>query len=176
MKSMPRIALPLLVAAAALSASAADTGTLDLPAALKEFQLAESSKPVREIIKGWVAPKKLVVSVDKPERTAWLQQAMPPGVTVVGVRGDAEMRPRGGGNLQEVDAFEMDGAGARLHDAGDRLEQRGLAGAVRSDDRDELSGLDGQRHVVQHRQHRVTGANTLKPEHGPSISCRDRLR
>ncbi len=42
---------------------------------------------------GWVAPKKLVVVVDKPERTAWLQQAMPAGTTVIGVRREAEAQP-----------------------------------------------------------------------------------
>mgnify|MGYP001019978746 CR=1 FL=1 len=42
---------------------------------------------VEELIPGWVVPKKLVVVVDKPERTAWLQEAMPQGVSVVGVWG-----------------------------------------------------------------------------------------
>jgi phosphoglycerate dehydrogenase-like enzyme len=48
---------------------------------------------VKELIKGWTAPKQLIVVVDKPERTAWLQQAMPAGTRVVGVKSDAEMRP-----------------------------------------------------------------------------------
>jgi phosphoglycerate dehydrogenase-like enzyme len=34
--------------------------------------------------------RRIVVVVDKPERTAWLQEAMPPGVTVTGVRRDSE--------------------------------------------------------------------------------------
>jgi phosphoglycerate dehydrogenase-like enzyme len=42
------------------------------------------------MVPGWVVPQKIVVVVDKPERTAWLQQAMPAGVTVTGVRRDAE--------------------------------------------------------------------------------------
>jgi phosphoglycerate dehydrogenase-like enzyme len=92
MNIIPRIALVLLASggAAATIAAAAETGKLDLAAALAEFQLPESSRTVKELITGWVAPKKLVVVVDKPERTAWLQQAMPAGTTVVGVRRDAE--------------------------------------------------------------------------------------
>jgi phosphoglycerate dehydrogenase-like enzyme len=93
MNFIQRAALPFIIGAAALSAAAAETETLDLPSALKEFQLSESRSPVKELIKGWTAPKQLIVVVDKPERTAWLQQAMPPGTKVVGVRNDAEMRP-----------------------------------------------------------------------------------
>jgi D-isomer specific 2-hydroxyacid dehydrogenase, NAD binding domain len=37
---------------------------------------------VKELIPGWVTPKKPVVVVDKPERTEWLQQAMPAGTRV----------------------------------------------------------------------------------------------
>jgi phosphoglycerate dehydrogenase-like enzyme len=74
----------------ALAAAAEESTKIDLAAALAEFQLPESSRTVKELIPNWVVPQKLVVVVDKPERTAWLQQAMPAGVTVVGVRRDAE--------------------------------------------------------------------------------------
>jgi phosphoglycerate dehydrogenase-like enzyme len=36
-------------------------------------------------VPNWTFPNKMVVIVDTPARTAWLQAAMPPGVTVVGV-------------------------------------------------------------------------------------------
>lgn len=39
--------------------------------------LQESDKPVREIIKGWQRPKKILVRVDQPERIEWLQGAAP---------------------------------------------------------------------------------------------------
>jgi len=65
---------------------------VSLENALKEFELQESRQPIRETLKGWVKPRKLVVVVDKPERTAWLQEAMPAGVTVTGVATDAQAR------------------------------------------------------------------------------------
>ena len=40
-------------------------------------RLQESDNPVREIVKGWKAPRKIVVRVDTPERIAWLQAAAP---------------------------------------------------------------------------------------------------
>jgi phosphoglycerate dehydrogenase-like enzyme len=39
--------------------------------------LQESDKPVREMVKGWKPPRKIVVSVDTPDRIAWLQSAAP---------------------------------------------------------------------------------------------------
>jgi phosphoglycerate dehydrogenase-like enzyme len=60
-----------------------------LAAALETFDLRESARPVHEALPGWTAPRKLVVVVDRPERTAWLQEAMPAGVKVVGLRNDA---------------------------------------------------------------------------------------
>ena len=89
MNTRIRIALILLAGRGAV-ASAAEVEKLDLPAALTEFQLSESARTAKELIPGWQTPRKLVVVVDKPERTAWLQQAMPAGVTVTGVRRDAE--------------------------------------------------------------------------------------
>jgi phosphoglycerate dehydrogenase-like enzyme len=86
-----RISLLVVGAGCVLGAVAAEPQKLDLAAALAEFQLPESSRTVREIIPGWTAPKKLVVAVDKPERTAWLQQAMPAGTTVVGLSRDSSM-------------------------------------------------------------------------------------
>jgi phosphoglycerate dehydrogenase-like enzyme len=99
MKAFARIALLLLASGGALTTAAEPN--LDLTAALAEFQLPESARPVKELIPGWVEPRKLVVLVDKPERTAWLQQAMPKGVTVVGVRSPAEIAPQ----LPDADAL-----------------------------------------------------------------------
>ena len=89
MNALTRIPL-ILLAGVGMLANAAEPERLDLESALAEFQLSESSRTAKELIPGWAAPQKLVVVVDKPERTAWLQQAMPAGVTVVGVRRDAE--------------------------------------------------------------------------------------
>jgi len=94
-----RIALVLLAGSGTLVA-AAEPERLDLPSALAEFQLSQSGRTAKEMIPGWTVPKKLVVVVDKPERTAWLQQAMPAGVTVVGVRRDAEAQAQ----LADADA------------------------------------------------------------------------
>ena len=84
-----RIAVLLFVTCAAPALPAADAAP-DLATAIREFQLPESAKTSKELIPGWVAPKKIVVVVDRPERTAWLQQAMPTGVIVAGVRRDSE--------------------------------------------------------------------------------------
>jgi phosphoglycerate dehydrogenase-like enzyme len=96
-----RLSTLILLAATGALATAAQPERLDLAAALAEFQLPESSRPVKELIPGWSPPQKLVVVVDKPERTAWLQQAMPAGVTVIGVRREAEAAPV----LAEADAM-----------------------------------------------------------------------
>jgi phosphoglycerate dehydrogenase-like enzyme len=104
MSLLTRIACLLLAgsgALAATTATAAEPAGVDLASALAEFQLPESSRTARELIPGWMAPQKLVVVVDKPERTAWLQQSMPAGVTVIGVRRDAEAQAL----LAEADAL-----------------------------------------------------------------------
>ncbi len=104
MKIMAHMAGVLLASSSALvavTAAAAESAKLDLAAALAEFQLPESSRTAKELVPGWVAPKKLVVVVDKPERTGWLQQAMPAGTTVVGVRRDAEAQAQ----LSDADAL-----------------------------------------------------------------------
>lgn len=92
MKQVQLAATVKFVVASTLAA-AAQPERLDLATAVAEFQLAESSRTVKELVPGWVAPKKLVVVVDKPERTAWLQQGMPAGTQVIGVRRDADMQP-----------------------------------------------------------------------------------
>lgn len=91
MKALAHIALLLLAIGGGLTVAAEPR--LDLAAALAEFQLPESARPVRDLIPDWVPPRKLVVLVDKPERTGWLQEAMPAGVTVIGIRSPAELAP-----------------------------------------------------------------------------------
>ena len=63
---------------------------------------------------------------------------------------DAELGDRRLVEPGEVDAaVEIDLAGVRLGLAGDDVHHRGLAGAVRADDRAHLAGLDHQRQLVQ---------------------------
>lgn len=124
MRVMLRFPLPALAVCAALATAAtpriapaqavgAAPGTPDLATALAEFQVPESSRLVKEIIPGWSKPQKLVVVVDKPERTAWLQQAMPAGVTVVGVQREADGLAR----LADADALIEVNCPAAANDA-----------------------------------------------------------
>jgi phosphoglycerate dehydrogenase-like enzyme len=61
------------------------------PVALaKDMGLVESDKPMREMVKGWTRPKKVIVFVDNnTNRIAWLQQVAP-GVKLVPVRTHAD--------------------------------------------------------------------------------------
>jgi hypothetical protein len=63
--------------------------------------------------------------------------------------GDAQMRALGRRHGQEIAAVVADLAGTRRHGAGNGLEQRALAGAVRADDGHELTTPDVERHVGQ---------------------------
>ena len=94
------LVLSACVIAVAANRPAIPAEDAGLAAALDEFQLQESSRAAKDLIPDWRPPGKLVVVVDKPERTAWLQQAMPAGVTVVGVRRDAEAQAQ----LTDADA------------------------------------------------------------------------
>jgi phosphoglycerate dehydrogenase-like enzyme len=58
---------------------------VDVAAAIEQFDLRESSQPVRDTMRNWAPPYKILAVVDEPSRTAWLQQAMPKGVQVIGV-------------------------------------------------------------------------------------------
>src|ERR1051326_2044438 len=49
----------------------------------------------------------------------------------------------------DVLALEHDPPAPRGDDAGDGAEERGLAGAVRADERYDLTGVDVQRHALQ---------------------------
>jgi phosphoglycerate dehydrogenase-like enzyme len=96
------IFLALITGSAGVRAASPEAAAaVDLAAALKDFQLQESSRPVRETMRNWTPPHKILVAVDEPGRTAWLQQAMPKGVTVIGVRNEADAGPR----LADADAL-----------------------------------------------------------------------
>lgn len=100
--SLPRAAAVVAIACASTVGSARQAASnVNLAAALTKFQLQESRRPVRDLVPGWTEPKKLIVEIDKPERTAWLQEAMPDGVKVIGVRNAAEAASR----LSDADAL-----------------------------------------------------------------------
>ena len=66
----------------------------DFAAIASRLGLVESSKPARELIKGWRKPQKILVGVDNnTNRLAWLQAAAP-GVQLVAVHNKAEVWPR----------------------------------------------------------------------------------
>jgi len=56
----------------------------DVNALIKQTGITESDKTVKELIPGWKPPKSMVVAIDRPDRLAWLQEAVP-GVKLVGV-------------------------------------------------------------------------------------------
>ena len=61
--------------------------------------------------------------------------------------GKAAARPVVGGQPAQVALAEAD-ASRRVHEAGDGVDERGLARAVRSDEAEQLPLLDVQRHVA----------------------------
>jgi phosphoglycerate dehydrogenase-like enzyme len=113
MRTIARLASILIVSGGTALNASEPAGQRDLAEALAEYQLAESSRTARELIPNWVAPQKLVVLVDRPERAVWLQQAMPAGVTVVGVRSPAEFAP----HLPDTDALVEVNCSAAMSDA-----------------------------------------------------------
>ena len=69
---------------------------------------------------------------------------------------DAVARDRRRGPAAQRGAFATDVA--RIgQQAGDGIEQRGLAGAVQADDRDEFAGMDMDRHVLERLRLAVDG-------------------
>src|SRR5262249_3776640 len=72
----------------------------------------------------------------------------PEDVDVLERAGDAAPHDRVRRLAQEALAREDDRARVGLVEAGDQVEERRLAGAVRPDQPDDLAGLDVERHVV----------------------------
>ena len=75
---------------------------------------------------------------------------------------DAELRALGRRHREQVLPVVGDLAADRRNDAGDGLEQRGLAGAVRADHGDELAALDLERHAAQRAQAAI--GNLKRPD------------
>ena len=69
----------------------------------------------------------------------------------------------------------MRAAGDRLN-AGEAAQQRGLAGAVRADDGDDLAGVHREVDAVQHLDAAVARAQALDVKHGQPPFDRDRPR
>lgn len=106
-----RAAVAVALACASTVASARQaTANVTLADALNEYQLRLSSEPARELVPAWTVPRKLLVRVDKPQRTAWLQAAMPKDVQVIGVRSEAEAAAQ----LADADALVLLGCGRTL--------------------------------------------------------------
>ncbi len=90
---------PLVVGASA-QATSGPIPEGDIAALIKSAGLVESQKTAKEMTPGgWVKPKMMLVAIDRPDRIAWLQPAVP-GVKLIGLtqRGtlaenEAEMAP-----------------------------------------------------------------------------------
>src|SRR2546425_5335062 len=63
--------------------------------------------------------------------------------------GHAEPRQAHRADAADLPVLEAHGARARPRDAGEDVDQRRLAGAIRSDDRDELARVDPEAHAVE---------------------------
>ena len=61
----------------------------------------------------------------------------------------------------DVVAVEANGAARRSEQSGDRVQQRRLAGAVGTDEGDDLTRVDTERHGVQRRDRAVTRGETI---------------
>ena len=81
--------------------------------------------------------------------------------------GDPVRRPR-----QDAGAFHQDVAGARLVEPGEAIEQRGLAGAVRSDQAEDCALVHVEGHAIQRDDAAEHDANVAYREQG-RISLRE---
>src|SRR5919108_1790673 len=75
--------------------------------------------------------------------------------------GDAQRGHVGRGQVRAVAAGEADRALVGMVEAADDVEQRGLAGAVGPDDRQELAALDDHAHLVQRQQRAEADADAV---------------
>ena len=66
----------------------------------------------------------------------------------------------------DVVAEEHDPPGARLRRAGDQIEQRGLAGAVRADQAEHLAGAHLEAHLIDGGQRAEPLGGAVDPQHG----------
>ena len=78
-----------------------------------------------------------------------LETEMIEGIGVQFLRHQADQGPRGAIRCDDVVAIDRYAALARIGDAADDADQRGLAGAVRSQQRKNLAALDVKIDIVQ---------------------------
>src|SRR5439155_10887928 len=74
--------------------------------------------------------------------------------------GDAQAVDRLGREPADLPSFEPDAAGRRRVESGEHVEQRRLAGTVRSDHREDMALTDGEAHLRERRE----GAEGLADE------------
>jgi phosphoglycerate dehydrogenase-like enzyme len=61
-----------------------DMSQAEVDTLIREAGFTESEQTVKELVSGWTKPKMMLVRVDRPERIAWLQKAVP-DVKLVGI-------------------------------------------------------------------------------------------
>src|SRR2546425_1166534 len=89
---------------------------------------------------------------------------------------DPQAGQAGGSDPAHVAVPEGDGAGGGAENAGEDVDERGLARPVRPDDRDELTGADGEAHAVECAELAVELPEPLGAEdHGGGASTGGRL-
>ena len=81
---------------------------------------------------------------------------------------------RCGGRFRMLSAFHQNVAGARLVEPAQAIEERGLAGAVRPDQAEDLALMHVEGHAVQRddaAEHDADVANRKQGIHCPCASC-----
>src|SRR5439155_8283316 len=89
--------------------------------------------------------------------------------------GDAT-RDRRASDRDEIVAIKRDSARRRSQESSEDAEERRLAGAVRTHERDELAAADRETDVVQDRAPAVARAHMLRRQLGHTITWRERTR
>src|SRR5436190_290801 len=83
-----------------------------------------------------------------------------------------EASQAGGPEPAHVAVLERDDAGGGAQDAGQHVDERGLAGPVRPDDRHELARVDGEAHAVEGAELAVELPDPLgTKDHARAASC-----
>ncbi|HNP34932.1 MAG TPA: NAD(P)-dependent oxidoreductase [Woeseiaceae bacterium] len=84
-----------------------DMNQAEVDALIRDAGFTESKQTVKELVPGWNKPKMMLVHVDRPDRIAWLQKAVP-DVKLVGVYQTGTIEERQAEALPyaaEADAF-----------------------------------------------------------------------
>src|SRR6267378_3392560 len=90
--------------------------------------------------------------------------------------GQAEAVHALGRQPRDVLAPEADASGVRREQPRDDVEEGGLAGAVRSDHREDLAGLDAEAHVRQRGQRREALGDVVDLEDHAAARAREKIR